>query len=99
MVLSKMGKRKYGIVSEGAVKIVLMDGGRNLWGYGNATKLYDDFERIVWPEYRLLDFHHAMEHISQGAEGIFGKGTKASQAWYRKMEAMLLEYDDGVFFV
>ena len=73
---------------EGAGKIVLMDGGRNLWSYGNATKLYDDFERIVWPEYRLLDFHHAMEHISQGAEGIFGKGTKASQAWYRKMEAM-----------
>ena len=33
------------------------------------------------------------------AEGIFGKGTKASQAWYRKMEAMLLEYDDGVFRV
>jgi len=40
-----------------------------------------------------------MEHISQGAEGIFGKGTKESQSWYRKMEAMLLEYDDGVFRV
>jgi hypothetical protein len=74
---------------EGTVKIVLMDGGRNLWGYVNATKLYDDFEK-------LLDFHHAMEHISQGAEGIFGKGTEASKAWYRKMEAMLLEYEDGV---
>jgi hypothetical protein len=74
---------------EDAVKIVLMDGGRNLWGYVNAAKLYDDFEK-------LLDFHHAMEHISQGAEGIFGKGTKESQTWYRKMEAMLLEYDDGV---
>ena len=31
-----------------------------------------------------------------GAEGIFGKGAKESQAWYRRMEAMLLEYDDGV---
>jgi len=30
----------------GAVKIVLMDGGRNLWGYVNATKLYDDFEML-----------------------------------------------------
>lgn len=29
---------------EGVVKIVLMDGGRNLWGYVNTTKLYDDFE-------------------------------------------------------
>ena len=46
-----------------------------------------------------MDFHHAMEHISQGAEGIFGKGTKESQAWYRKMEAMLLEYDDGAYRV
>jgi hypothetical protein len=32
---------------EGVVKIVLMDGGRNLWGYVNATELYDDFE-ICW---------------------------------------------------
>jgi hypothetical protein len=71
------------------VKIVLMDGGRNLWSYVNATKLYDDFEK-------LLDFHHAMEHISQGAEGIFGKNTDEGKAWYRKMEALLLEYDDGV---
>jgi len=77
---------------EGMVKIVLMDGGRNLWGYVNATKLYDDFEK-------LLDFHHAMEHISQGAEGIFGKGTDEGKAWYRKMEALLLEYDDGVYRV
>jgi len=46
---------------KGVVKIVLMDGGRNLWGYGNATKLYDGFEK-------LLDFHHAMEHISQERE-------------------------------
>jgi len=81
---------------EGTVKIVLMDGGRNLWGYVNSTKMYDDFEK-------LLDFHHTMEHISQGAEGIFGKGTNCcaggtdeGKAWYRKMEALLLEYDDGV---
>ena len=74
---------------DGVVKIVLMDGGRNLWGYVNSTELYDDFER-------LLDFHHAKEHISQGAEGIFGKGTDEGKSWYRKMEALLLEYDDGV---
>ena len=38
----------------------------------SCMKLYDGFEK-------LLDFHHAMEHISQGAEGLFGKSTKESQ--------------------
>ena len=70
------------------VKIMLNDGGRNLWSYADANPLYDDFEKIV-------DFHHVLEHISQGAEGIFGKGTKDSQTWYRKMESLLLERDDG----
>ena len=74
------------------VKIILMDGGRNIWGYVDANSMYDDYEK-------LLDFHHAMEHISQGAEGIFGKGTADGQAWYRKMEGLLLGYEDGVIRV
>ena len=85
-------KSMLGHLPKDTVKIVLMDGGRNLWGYVDATKLYDGFEK-------LLDFHHAMEHISQGAEGLFGKSTKESQAWYRKMEGCLLEHDDGVLRV
>lgn len=73
-------------------KIVLNDGGTNLWNYVDAHPLYDDFEKIV-------DFHHVLDHVSLGAEGIFGKGTADGQAWYRKMEALLLEYEDGVIRV
>ena len=67
---------------EDTAKIVLMDGGRNLWGYVNATKLYDDFEK-------LPDFHHAMEHISQGAEGMFGKGTQIAKRRVERAESFL----------
>ena len=70
------------------VKILLNDGGTNLWAYADAEPLYDDFEKIV-------DFHHVLDHISLGAEGIFGKGTAEGKAWYRKMEAVLLSYNDG----
>jgi hypothetical protein len=70
------------------VKILLNDGGTNLWNYVDTTPLYDGFERII-------DFHHVLEHISSGAEGIFGKGTKEGKAWYRKMEGTLLSYADG----
>ena len=70
------------------VKILLNDGGTNLWNYADANPLYDDFEKIV-------DFHHVLDHVSSGAEGIFGKGTAAGKVWYRKMEGTLLSYEDG----
>jgi len=73
---------------ENVVKILLNDGGTNLWSYTDATPFYDGFERII-------DFHHTMEHLSSGAEGIFGKGTEEGKAWYRKMEGMLLNDNDG----
>ncbi len=69
-------------------KILLNDGGTNLWTYADAEPLYDDFEKIV-------DFHHVLEHVSSGAEGIFGKGTAEGKVWYRKMEGTLLSYEDG----
>ncbi|MGL6194494.1 MAG: hypothetical protein ACRC2T_06690, partial [Thermoguttaceae bacterium] len=31
--------------------------------------------------------------------GIFGKGTSEGKAWYRKMEATLLSYEDGAIRV
>jgi len=70
------------------VKILLNDGGTNLWHYTDAEPLYDDCEKIV-------DFHHTLGHVSSGAEGIFDKGTSAGQVWYRKMEGTLLSYEDG----
>jgi hypothetical protein len=74
------------------VKILLNDGGTNLWNYTDTTPLYDGFERII-------DFHHVLDHLSLGAEGIFGKGTPEGREWYRKMEGMLLDDDDGVLRV
>jgi len=74
------------------VKILLNDGGTNLWNYTDATPLYDGFERII-------DFRHVLDHVSLGAEGIFGKGTPEGKAWYRKMEGTLLSYDDGALRV
>lgn len=69
-------------------KILLNDGGTNLWNYADGNPLYDDFEKIV-------DFHHVLDHVSSGAEGIFGKGTAEGKVWYRKMEGTLLSYEDG----
>jgi len=77
---------------EDVTKIVLMDGGRNLWGYVDSHPKYEGYEKI-------LDFHHTLEHLSQGAEGLFGKGTQESQAWYRKMEGLLLEREEGAVCV
>jgi len=70
------------------VKILLCDAGTNLWNYAKTTPLYDGFERIV-------DFRHVLDHVSSGAEGIFGKGAAAGKVWYRKMEGTLLSYEDG----
>jgi hypothetical protein len=75
-------------LGEGIVSILLNDGGTNLWNYADACPLYEDFEKI-------MDFHHVLEHVSSGAEGIFGKGTQEAKAWYRKIEGTLLSYEDG----
>lgn len=48
---------------------------------------------------KIVDLRHVLDHVSWGAEGIFGKDTADGQAWYRKMEALLLEYEDGVIRV
>jgi hypothetical protein len=74
------------------VKVLLNDGGTNIWNYTDATPLYDGFERII-------DFRHVLDHVSLGAEGIFGKGTSKGKAWYRKMEGTLLSDDDGALRV
>jgi hypothetical protein len=70
------------------VPILLNDGGTNLWNYAETCPLYDGFEKII-------DFNHVLEHVSSGAEGIFGKGSQEAKAWYRKIEGTLLSYEDG----
>ncbi|MDO5581227.1 MAG: hypothetical protein Q4G69_08825 [Planctomycetia bacterium] len=69
-------------------KLLINDGGRNLWAHFDSKEQYNHFERLV-------DFHHALEHISVAGEGIFGKGTEEGKIWYKKQESTLLEHEDG----
>lgn len=70
------------------VKLLLLDGARNLWNYVDNQKRYDDYEK-------LIDYWHAVEHLSQAAEALFGKGSEQAKAWYEKYSALLLESDLG----
>lgn len=58
-------------------KVLLLDGGRPLWGY-----LEDRSERFSSYEW-LLDFYHTTEHLSQAAETLFGKKSPAGARWYQ----------------
>lgn len=69
-------------------KIVLCDGGKNIWGYIDTNKCYESYEKLV-------DYYHFTEHISIAAEGIFGKESPDGMTWYRKQKATLLENEDG----
>jgi hypothetical protein len=68
---------------EGATRMLLLDGGRPLWGY-----LDERAERFASYE-KLLDYYHASEHLSLASEAIFGKKNKQGTAWYRHWCAKL----------
>ena len=69
-------------LSDDVVRIALCDGARGLWTYIDDNPLYDDYEKLV-------DYHHAAEHLSKAAEAIFGKGSPKAQNWYDKYCAKL----------
>lgn len=69
--------------------VVVCDGKPALWTtiendplYGNATQ--------------VLDFFHAVEHLSRAAEAIFGKKEEAASRWHAKYRARLLEDPHGL---
>lgn len=70
------------------VKVLLMDGARNLWNYVDGHGRYDGYEK-------LIDYWHAVEHLSKAAEALFGKGTGQAKAWYGKYSDILLKSDLG----
>jgi hypothetical protein len=70
------------------VRILLNDGARGLWKYADENPLFDDYEKLV-------DFHHAEEHLSRAAETLFGKSSKKAARWYDRHRGLLLEKDDG----
>ncbi len=64
--------------------VVLCDGKLALWNNIEADPLYDGATQI-------LDFFHAVEHLSRAAEAIFGKKAQAASRWHAKYRALLLE--------
>ena len=44
----------------------------------------------------LIDFYHAMEHLSLAAEAIFGKSSDAASKWFDKWRQLLLHREYSV---
>ena len=76
-------------LDQGVIRVLLHDGGRNIWTYCDGNPLYDEC-------LKLLDFYHAAEHLSKAAEAIFGKKEAKGQSWYRKWRTKLKEDSAGV---
>lgn len=75
-------------LDDDVVRILLNDGARCLWSYLDENPQFDHYEK-------LIDFHHACEHLSLAAEALFGKRSKASEQWYDKSRRQLQEHADG----
>ncbi len=65
-----------------------MDGARELWAYVDRQPRYDGYAK-------LIDYWHAVEHLSMAAEALFGKGNAAGKAWYEKYRKILRDCDTG----
>jgi hypothetical protein len=75
-------------LSDDVARIALCDGARSLWTYIDDNSRYDDYEKLV-------DYHHAAEHLSKAAEAVFGKGSRKAQNWYDQYCTKLKGEDDG----
>jgi len=69
--------------------VVVCDGKPALWNNIEADPLYDGATQI-------LDFFHAVEHLSHAAEAIFGKKEQAATRWHAKYRALLLENSEAL---
>ncbi|HSF92808.1 MAG TPA: hypothetical protein VLA51_11475, partial [Paracoccaceae bacterium] len=69
-------------------KVVLCDGARGIWNYIDNEERFAGFEK-------LIDYWHAVEHLSLAAEALFGKGTDEAEAWYQKNLKRLKEEERG----
>lgn len=70
------------------VKVLVLDGARHFWKYVEATPLFREYEKII-------DYWHALEHLSAAGEALFGKDDPEAKAWYEKYRTILLESDTG----
>ncbi len=70
-------------------RIVVTDGHPSLEKYIPGTELFKHCDI-------LIDFYHAMEHLSLAAEAIFGKSSEAGKVWYQKWRGFLLLEEKSV---
>lgn len=70
------------------MKVALCDGARSIWNYIDGNPRFAGYET-------LIDYWHAVEHLSLAAEALFGKGTDEATAWYDEYADKMLERDDG----
>lgn len=69
-------------------RVLVLDAAKSLWSYVNSQPLFADFEKIV-------DFHHAVEHLALASDALFGKGSDAAKSWTARHRHTLLDHDDG----
>ena len=72
----------------GVKKVLVLDAAKALWHYVESQPLFDDFEKIV-------DFFHAIEHVAEASDALFGKGTHQAKSWTARHRHSLLDHDDG----
>ena len=67
-------------------KVLVCDGARGLWKYIEENKRFDGYNKI-------LDYFHALEHLSVLSESLFGKKSDDGTKWYDKYREKLLNED------
>jgi hypothetical protein len=72
----------------GVTRVLVLDAAKSLWSYLESQPLFVDFEKIV-------DFHHAVEHLATASDALFGKGSDAAKTWTARHRHTLLDHDDG----
>ena len=74
------------LLPDDIIKVVVCDGARNLWAYLEENERFSAYEKI-------LDYFHALEHLSALSEALFGKQSKDGAAWYDTYRRKLLNED------
>lgn len=74
------------MLPEGVHKVLVCDGARGLWKYIEDNERFAGYEKI-------LDYFHAIEHLSALSEALFGKKSSDGTKWYDKYRQKLLNED------
>lgn len=77
MLCVEAHKRGYASAKE---KLFISDGAQSL-----RTLRQDQFPETIF----ILDWYHAVEHLSASAKAAFGEGTEEQVAWYKRVKKKL----------